>query len=227
LAACQAEEKKMDLLLNPNLAYLLMMGSILLALLALLTPGTGVLELGAVIALLLVGVQLFNLPINLWALGVILVGAALYAVAIVRRGDPVLLASGIVVIFIGAGLVYRGENSLIGVSPWLILLVSVGEGSILWVVTQKVLHAAVSPPLQDMNYLIGSQAETRTFVQDEGTVYADGEEWSARSETPIPAQTAVQIIGREGFTLLVAPWERSHSPTDIDPGSSPEPSTGG
>lgn len=218
----------MDLLLNPNLAYLLMMVTILLALLALLTPGTGVLELGAVIALVMVGIQLFNLPINLWALGVILVGAGLYVVAILRRGDPVLLASGIVVIFIGAGLVYRGENSLLGASPWLILLVSVGEGSFLWVVTQKVLNAAVSPPVQDMNYLVGGHGETRTFVHEEGTVYAGGEEWSARSETPIPPQTTVLIVGRERFTLLVEPRESApSSTTEIDPGTSPEPSTGG
>lgn len=219
----------MDLLLNPNLAYILMMGSIMLALLALLTPGTGILELGAVIALLLVGIQLFNLPINLWALGVILVGAALYALAIIRRGEPVLLASGIVVIFIGAGLVYRGEDTLLGVSPWLILLVSVGEGSFLWVVTQKVLNAAVSPPVQDVNQLIGSQGETRTYVHEEGTVYADGEEWSARSETPIPPQTTVQIVGLDRFTLLVKPFEPSQDDNDLEipPGSNPEPSTGG
>lgn len=219
----------MDLLLNPNLAYILMMGSILLALLALLTPGTGILELGAVIALVLVGIQLFNLPINLWALGVIVVGAVLYAIAIIRRGEPVLLAAGIVVIFIGAGLVYRGENSLIGVSPWLILLVSVGEGSFLWVVTQKVLHAAVSPPVQDINQLIGSQGETRTYVHEEGTVYAAGEEWSARSDRPIPPQTVVEITGRDGFTLLIAPLENSGNNTnaEINPGANPEPSTGG
>lgn len=197
----------MDLLLNPNLAYLLLMVGILLALLALLTPGTGLLELGSVIVLVVVGIQLFNIPINLWALGLVVVGAGIYVLAVIRRGDPVLLAAGLAITFIGTALIYRSETSLIAADIWLILLASLGEGAFLWVVTRKVLAAAESPPIQDLEALIGKRGETRTRVFEDGTVYADGEEWSARSSQPIPANSVVIIKAREGFTLVVEPFE--------------------
>ncbi|MFN2195982.1 MAG: NfeD family protein [Anaerolineales bacterium] len=197
----------MDLLLNPNLAYLLLMVGTLLALLAVLTPGTGLLELGAVIVLVVVGIQLFNIPINLWALGLVVVGAGIYVLSVIRRGDPVLMAAGLVVIYIGTALIYRSETSLIAADIWLILLASLGEGTFLWVVTRKVLAAAESPPIQDLEALIGTRGETRTRVFGDGTVYADGEEWSARSSQPIPANSVVIIKAREGFTLVVEPLE--------------------
>jgi membrane-bound serine protease (ClpP class) len=196
-----------DLLLNPNLAYLLLMVGTLLALLAVLTPGTGLLELGAVIVLVVVGIQLFNIPINLWALGLVVVGAGIYVLSVIRRGDPVLMAAGLVVIYIGTALIYRSETSLIAADIWLILLASLGEGTFLWVVTRKVLAAAESPPIQDLEALIGTRGETRTRVFGDGTVYADGEEWSARSSQPIPANSVVIIKAREGFTLVVEPLE--------------------
>ncbi len=195
----------MELLLNPNVGYLLMMGGILLGLLALLTPGTGILELGAALVLVVVGIELFNLPVNLWAFIPILLGAGLYVLAIVRKGDPVLLGVALAIILIGSALLFRGENGLLGVDPWLILVVSVVEGAFLWVVSRKVVSASSIPPRQDINTLIGRKGETRTQVHGEGTVYADGEEWSARSSDPIPPNTLVRVVGRDGFVLLVAP----------------------
>lgn len=201
----------MDLLLNANLSYLLLMMGILLGMMALLTPGTGILELGAVVALLVVAVQLFNIPINLWPLGLIGVGVLLYVLSIWRKGDVVLLSAGLILIFLGAALIYRGENGFLAVSPWLVLVVSIVEGTFLFIVSRKVVNAAWSPPLQDPGFLLGKTGETRTYVFDEGTVYAAGEEWSARSEQSIPPNTMVRILGKEGFTLIVEPLDSEPS----------------
>jgi membrane-bound serine protease (ClpP class) len=207
----------MELLLNPDLGYLLLMGGILFALLALLTPGTGILELGAVIVLALVAIQLFNLPINLWALGFILVGGLVYVLAVLRRGEPRILAASLLLILPGAALIYRGEEQLFGVNIWLVLIVSAAEGSVLWVITRKVVNAFISPPAQALENLIGSQGESRTYVHDDGTVYVAGEEWSARSEVPIAPNQNVRIVGREGFTLIV----------EAIPSTTPQPAESG
>ena len=58
----------MDILLNPNVFYLLLVAGVLLAIMALFSPGTGVLELGAFFVLLLAGWGVYKLPIHLWAL---------------------------------------------------------------------------------------------------------------------------------------------------------------
>ncbi len=55
-------------LLDPNIAYLLLMAAILFVLLAIATPGTGVPELIAFFALVLAGYAVYHLSFNWWAL---------------------------------------------------------------------------------------------------------------------------------------------------------------
>ena len=56
----------MDFLLDPMLAYLILLGGILLAFLAIITPGTGILELGAVFCFFLVGYAVYNWSMDGW-----------------------------------------------------------------------------------------------------------------------------------------------------------------
>ena len=44
---------------------------------------------------------------------------------------------------------------------------------------------------------------TRTVIHHEGAVYVGGEEWSAHSKKPIPANTHVKVISKQGFVLEV------------------------
>ena len=63
-----------EFLLNPNIAYLLIVVGFLLTVFAILAPGTGMIEVGAVFIMLFVGYQIYNLPINPWALGLLGLG---------------------------------------------------------------------------------------------------------------------------------------------------------
>jgi membrane-bound ClpP family serine protease len=59
----------MDYLLSPNIAYLVLVVGIVLSLMAIFTPGTGIFEIGALFALILAGYSVYNLPVNWWAVG--------------------------------------------------------------------------------------------------------------------------------------------------------------
>ena len=58
----------MDFLLDPNIAYLILLAGVLLGFLAIITPGTGMFEVGAFFCLLLAGYAVYNLSFNWWAL---------------------------------------------------------------------------------------------------------------------------------------------------------------
>jgi membrane-bound ClpP family serine protease len=60
-----------------------------------------------------------------------------------------------------------------------------------------------SRPKHDLKSLLGQIGETKTIVQNEGSVQMDGELWSARSEKRIPTGKQVRVVGRDGFTLIV------------------------
>ena len=66
----------MDFLLDPNIAYLFLLGGVLMAMLALATPGTGFFEIGAFFCIALAGYAVYNLSFNWWAM--ILLASALF-----------------------------------------------------------------------------------------------------------------------------------------------------
>ncbi len=83
-------EKKgcdMEFLQNPNITYLLLAGGLMLAVLALAAPGTGFLEIGALFILAVAGwgVITYDLPINWWALALLILGAVLFTLAVFRQ----------------------------------------------------------------------------------------------------------------------------------------------
>ena len=76
----------MDLLQNPTITYLLIAVGLILAVLAVAAPGTGILELIALALMFTAGAAIFvyELSINAWALLVLLVGAVLFVISIRR-----------------------------------------------------------------------------------------------------------------------------------------------
>lgn len=199
----------MDVLLDPNIAYLLLVTGFMLAVMAVLTPGTGVLEVGALFALLLTGWAVYQLPINYWALGLLILGVFPFLVAVRRSGEIVYLAISIAALVVGSAFLFRGESWLPAVNPVLAVVVSVVSGAFLWILATKTLEAAFARPVHDLERLIGAKGEARTEVHQEGSVYVSGEMWSAYSDQPIPSGTPVRVVGREGFILEVKPADDS------------------
>jgi membrane-bound serine protease (ClpP class) len=79
----------------------------------------------------------------------------------------------------------------------------------LFLAVRKGIQAYHARPLQDLSTLIGKIGQTKTRVEDDGSVQVAGELWSARSEKPIPAGSRVRVVSREGFILLVTPEKQS------------------
>jgi len=202
----------MDILMI-NVYYLILVAGVLLAIMAIFTPGTGVLEVGAVFALLLAGFGIASTPINLWALLVLLLGIFPFVFAVLKSKRIFWLAIANVAFVFGSAYLFRGEKWWQpAVSPVLAVVVSVLASGFLWFATRKVLEARSVRPAHSLETLLGAEGETRTEVHNEGSVQVLGELWSARSETPIPAGTPVRVLRREGFILDVEPLSKSNQP---------------
>ena len=195
-----------EILLDPNLAYLILVVGLLMAFMAVLSPGTGLFEVGAVILLILAGWEVYNLPTNPWALAILPLAAIFFLLAF-RRTTPLLfLGLSILALVLGSVYLFRGESwSQPAVNPILALIVSTLNSGFIWFITRKALEARRLPPAHSLEELIGTTGEAKTNIHDEGSVQAGGELWSARSEQPIAVGARVRIIGREGFILKVEP----------------------
>jgi membrane-bound serine protease (ClpP class) len=193
----------MDFLLNPNIAYLILLGGFLLVMMAIASPGTGLLEIGALFCIALAGYAIYNLSFNWWAL--ILMGLSIvpffYATQKPKR-EP-FLALSIVLLVIGSIFLFPRTVVQDGVNLFLAIIASSLVTGFLWVAVRKSLEASSMRPSHDLEGLVGQIGEARTRVNEEGSVLVAGELWSARSDTPIPAGSSIRVLRREGFILIV------------------------
>ena len=198
-------KEKMNIFLDPNVAYLVLVVGFVLGVLALLTPGTGILEIGTLLAMFLAGYSIFNLPINTWALIVLVVGVVPFLLALRKSKQWYWLIPAILSLIVGSVFLFKLETGAPAINPFLASLVSILATVFLWFVGRKAIEAMKPRPTQDLSRLIGMVGEARTDITMEGTVYVGGEDWSARSEKKIRNGSQVKVLKREGLVLFVEP----------------------
>ena len=109
-----------EFLLNPNIAYLFLMVGSVLTLLAIVTPGTGILEVGALFCLALAGYAIFNLGLNLWALILLVLCLVPFVYAIRKPKREWALGLSIVGLIVGSLYIFppAGWRPLTAPSNW-------------------------------------------------------------------------------------------------------------
>jgi membrane-bound serine protease (ClpP class) len=193
----------MQYLTDPNFAYVMLVVGAVLTLLAIVTPGTGLLEVGALFMLALSGYGAYKLGFNLWALIVLVFMLFPFVYALRKPKREIFLGISILMLIVGSIYLYPTKGLQPAVNPFLAIVVSVSEGLFIWLVVRKAMAAMHLRPNHDLGSLIGQTGETKTIVHGEGSVQVDGEMWTARSEKRIPSGKRIRVVGRNGFTLIV------------------------
>jgi membrane-bound ClpP family serine protease len=194
----------MEILINPNVAYLLLVVGVVLAIMALFAPGTGVLEVAALFVLFLAGWEISQIPINIWALVVLIIGVIPFILAVRKSRNLIFLVIALVAFVIGSTYLFQGASIWQpGVNPILAIIASLIASGYLWIAATKVLETEKIKPRHDLAKIIGSMGEAKTDIFNEGSVQIGSELWSAHSEVLIPEGSKVRVIKREGFILEV------------------------
>lgn len=200
----------MDVLLNPNIAYFVLVFAFLLGVFSLLAPGTGVFELGALFAFVISGYYIYTLPINGWALFVLILGVFPFLLALRRTRRQSNLAVSALALTIGSAFLFRGpEWWQPGVNPLLAAVVSISSGGLLWLIAVKVMKADAAPLSHDLSKIVGELGEAKTDIHDEGSVQVNRELWTARSDEPIKVGAQVKVVSLEGFVLHVVAVDKN------------------
>jgi len=193
----------MEYLLNPNIAYLILVFGFIFAILALVTPGTGILEGLAVVIIVFAGYLISRLNFNWYALGLLILGVIPFLAALRKTQRWIFLLLSLISMVLGSTFLFVDDNWRPIVHPALSVLVNLMIIGFFWIVVRKGLEALNIAPQHGMQDLLNSYGETRTEVHHEGSVFADGEMWSATSAKPIAPHKKVKIISRNGFILEV------------------------
>ncbi|OGO24642.1 MAG: hypothetical protein A2Y54_03075 [Chloroflexi bacterium RBG_16_51_16] len=201
----------MNFLLEPNVAYLVLLSGVVLSLLAIASPGTGLLEVGAFFMLALAGYAVYNLEFNAWALGLLILSVFPFIYALQKPKREGFLAVAILLLLGGSIFLFATESGLPAVNPFLAATASLLVTGFLWIAIRKSIQASLARPSHDLDSLTGTLGESKTRIHEEGSAQIAGELWSVRSEDPIAPGKTVRVVRREGFVLVVEKADSSNS----------------
>jgi membrane-bound serine protease (ClpP class) len=197
----------LNILIDPNLLYLLFLGGII-------GIGYEVFHPGVILPGTLGGVSLILALFGFSIVSINLAGVVLMVFGVVLLGLEAWVSahglmglSGVVAIAAGGLMLFRTPGE--GVSPFLVIGMSVVAGVLLAFVATKVVQARHRPVTAGGGSLtlVGRTAVVRTRLQPRGQVYLHGELWQAEAaegEDVDPGREVV-VEGVEGLTLRVTP----------------------
>jgi membrane-bound serine protease (ClpP class) len=196
----------MDSIIVPNIAYVLLVIGFVLSVLALLTPGTGVVEIIGLFSLIIAGYGIISNPVNYWAFVFLVPFLPLIFVYRKKKKDYYLIIS-IAALNIGSYTLFKSPTGGFAVSPIVAIVVVIVNAPLIWILVKKIIEAIDRKPDFDPANIIDAIGDARTNIFQEGTVYVDGEEWSAKSDERIVKGDKIKVIKKEGLLLWVEKLE--------------------
>ena len=213
-AAMNPFQSFLHLLADPNIAFILFTVGFYGLLFELQNPNfvTGV--LGA-IALILAFIGFGSLPLNVG--GLLLIGLAilLFVLELTVTSHGLLTVAGLVCFALGASALYTEPGPTapdVSVGTPLIVTMTLATAAFMALVVTAAFRTRRMVPLpiglgggSGGVLEAGTPAEVRRPLSPTGSVYAYGEEWTARSvdDRPLERGTPVRVVRQDGLTLVV------------------------
>jgi len=201
-------DRFLNVITDPNVAYVLMMLGMLGLFFELSNPGVILPGIIGGISLILAFFAFQSLPINYAGLLLILFGIVLLVAEIKIVSHGVLAIGGMISMALGSLMLFDSPEVGFRVSWWVIApTVGATAGLFLFVVAAGV-RALGRPPATGVEGLVGKTAIVRERLAPEGQVMVSGEIWRAVAQgEPLEPGAQVRIVSVDGLTLKVAKAE--------------------
>jgi membrane-bound serine protease (ClpP class) len=200
---------------DPNLVYLLFLLAIIGIAFWVTHPGLVLPGVVGVIAGLLAALSLFNLPINIAGVLLILLAFLLFIVDLKAVTHGVLTTGGIIAMTLGGLLLIDTGFLSEGINIPLLLITVLVIAGIFVFILQKVIVARRRPYAAGEESMLGSIGSVREPLDPTGMVFVQGALWRASSRSgTVPVGTKVRVTAVEGLRLEVEALSREE-PTNI------------
>ena len=196
---------------DPNIAYILLSLAILGITVEIFNPGLIFPGIAGAIAGLLAFYSLGMLPVNYAGILLILLAFGLFVAEVFTPTFGLLTAGGITSLVIGSLILFKG-GPLFRVDIWLIVLVAVLFATFLAFVVNRVFSAHKRQAVTGREEFPGKIAVVRSPLDPEGTVFYEGELWTAILDEGYAAAEEEVIINRfDNLKLYVSKKEKGGS----------------
>ncbi len=191
----------------PAFIYMLLVFGLGALAFELFQPGFGVAGFAGLVMLPFAVFGLFVLPVTWWALALVLVGLALYAVDTAMAGLGWTTAAATATFGVGSWFLFGTD--VLRVPPALAIVMTLTVLAFFVVVLTVILRAQAGPEGVDVSDLVGRHGIVRSVLNPEGHVYIDEALWRARvaDGTKLRVGTPVTVTGVDGAVLVVEPFD--------------------
>lgn len=190
-------------LVDPNIAYLLLMLGFYGILFELQNPGAILPGVAGAIFLVLAFLSLSALPVNVAGVALLVLGVGFLLAEIKVHSHGVLAVGGALALAVG-GLIMFDDRAVRVAVPLVLAVTAMTTAFILLVVTYAV-RARRGPRVTGAQALLGRRAIVVDGLNPRGRVRLDGEVWNAEAARHVEVGAEVVVIGVEGLTLRVKP----------------------
>lgn len=202
-------ESILQLLVDPNILFLLLVLGLQAILLELSQPGGWVSGFIGVISLALAAYGMGLLSVNWFGLLVMVVAFVLFVLDIKAPTHGALTAAGIATFIAGALVLFNGQGTLpfAHVSVPLVAGTGIVFGLAFGFLVRMGLRAMHQKPLMGSSALVGKIGRVKVPLTPKGQVQVGGEVWSAeitpKSAAPVAAGSRVRVQAVNGLRLIV------------------------
>jgi len=205
-------EKMLNILSDPNVAYILFLLGLYGLIFELYSPGAIFPGIIGGICMILALYTMHTLPVNYAGLALIVFGIILFLLEIKIVSHGLLAIGGVISLLLGSMMLIRtgGTSAVAGLS-WTVIITAVGVTALFFLfVVGLGLKAQRIKPAMGLEAMIGEIGQSLSELNPAGTVRMHGEIWKAFSAAGlIPEGEKVIVTGFLNLTLQVEQYNES------------------
>jgi membrane-bound serine protease (ClpP class) len=202
-------EQLLQILINPNIVFLLLTIGVQAILIELSSPGGWVAGFTGAVCLLLAAYGLGVLPVNWFGILFLIAAFVLFIMDIKAPTHGALTAAGVASLIIGALVLFNTPTVTppsLQVSVPLVILVSLATGLMFAVIVAFGIHAQRAPARMGQESLPDQTGIARTDINPQGQVQVASELWTAElseGSEPVNAGDPIEVVSAEGVRLKI------------------------
>ncbi len=199
-------EKILDMISDPNVAYILMMLGFYGLLFELYSPGAIAPGVIGGICLILAFYAMHTLPLNYAGLALIIFGIILFILEIKITSHGILSVGGVIALALGSIMLIRTDSALevIRISKGVIISTTAATALFFTFLIGAAVKAQKATPVTGIEGMVGEIGETLARLEPSGMVRVHGELWKAESISgTIDKGQKIKVTAINNLTLQV------------------------
>ncbi len=199
------QEKFLHNILNPNVAYLLLMAGLLGLYLELHNPGAVLPGVVGVISILGAAYAFQILPVNYVGILLIIAGIIMFILEVKMPGFGLLFGGGLVSLVLGSFMLTSSNEPALRIDLWTILPTILIIALFFAFIVFKAIKTQKKRPITGLESIIGEIGEVEIEISPEqkGKVFVHGEIWNAKADRNIPKGATVKVVDVKQMILKV------------------------